>query len=79
MLHAFGKLEITRAGRAAARSGGLQRCGNYSRFISRTGPHGVFRKNLLDTLFSTLPEEKALSNLNTCNYYLRQFLKETRN
>lgn len=46
-------------------------------FFSKNRPNGIYRKNLLETLWNNLSEEKALSNLNTCNYYLRQFLKET--
>ena len=76
MLHAFGNLEITGPG-APQPEWRTAKVRELFALYLQNRPHGVFRKNLLDTLFSTLPEEKALSNLNTCNYYLRQFLKET--
>ena len=76
MLHAFGKLEITGTS-ALQPEWRTAKVRELFALYLQNRPHGVFRKNLLDTLFSALPEEKALSNLNTCNYYLRQFLKET--
>lgn len=76
MLHAFGKLEITGTNTPQPEWRTAKVRELFALYLQNR-PNGVFRKNLLDTLFSTLPEEKALSNLNTCNYYLRQFLKET--
>lgn len=77
MVHAFGKLEITGIpdSKLEWRTAKVREL--FALFLQNR-PNGIYRKTLLETLWSNLPEEKALSNLNTCNYYLRQFLKETR-
>lgn len=76
MVHSFGKLEITGIPdlKPEWRTAKVREL--FALFLQNR-PNGIYRKNLLETLWNNLSEEKALSNLNTCNYYLRQFLKET--
>lgn len=76
MVHSFGKLEITGTGGMQPEWRTAKVRELFALFLQNR-PNGIFRKALLETLWSELPEEKALSNLNTCNYYLRKFLKET--
>ncbi len=74
MVHAFGKLEITGIQKAQPEWRTAKVRELFALFLKNRS-HGIFRKALLDILWENLPEEKALSSLNTCNYYLRQFLK----
>lgn len=76
MLHAFGKLEITGCSiiQPEWRTAKVREL--FALFLQNR-PNGIYRQTLLKTLWGNLSEEKALSNLNTCNYYLRKFLKET--
>lgn len=76
MLHAFGKLEITGAANPQPEWRTAKVRELFALFLQNR-PNGVFKKKLLDILWDNLSEEKALSNLNTCNYYLRSFLKKT--
>lgn len=78
MLHAFGKLEITGATNPQPEWRTAKVRELFALFLQNR-PNGVFKKKLLDILWDNLSEEKALSNLNTCNYYLRSFLKKNRN
>lgn len=76
MVHAFGKLEITNTPATPPEWRTAKVRELFALFLQNR-PSGIFRKTLLETLWSDLPEEKALSNLNTCNYYLRKFLQST--
>lgn len=76
MLHAFGKLEIT-GGSTIQPEWRTAKVRELFALFLQNRPNGIYRQTLLKTLWGNLSEEKALSNLNTCNYYLRKFLKET--
>lgn len=76
MLHAFGKLEIT-GGSIIQPEWRTAKVRELFALFLQNRPNGIYRQTLLKTLWGNLSEEKALSNLNTCNYYLRKFLKET--
>lgn len=74
MVHVFGKLEITNIPGIHKEWRTAKVRELFALFLQNRS-RGIFRKSLLDILWKNLSEEKALSNLNTCNYYLRQFLK----
>jgi two-component SAPR family response regulator len=76
MVRAFGKLEITDTSvpQPEWRTAKVREL--FALFLQNR-PTGIFRKTLLETLWNDLSEDKALSNLNTCNYYLRKFLQKT--
>lgn len=76
MIHAFGRLEITGTSSKQPEWRTAKVRELFALFLQNR-PNGIYRKTLLEMLWGNLPEEKALSNLNTCNYYLRKFLKET--
>lgn len=76
MVHAFGKLEITGTGTQTPEWRTAKVRELFALYLQNR-PNGIFRKTLLETLWCGLSEDKALSNLNTCNYYLRNFLKKT--
>lgn len=76
MIRSFGKLEITgvKDPEAAWRTAKVREL--FALFLHHY-PEGIYRSTLLEMLWSDLPAEKALANLNTCNYYLRKFLEQT--
>lgn len=77
MVHAFGKLEITGTSTQQPewRTAKIR---ELFAFFLQNRPNGIYRKTLLETLWNNLSEDKALSNLSTCNYYLRKFFKEAK-
>lgn len=76
MVHAFGRLEITGAAEPAPTWRTAKVRELFAMFLQHR-PDGIYRGTLLETLWDGQPEDKALANLNTCNYYLRKFLEKT--
>lgn len=76
MVRSFGKLEITgiKDGEAMWRTAKVKEL--FALFLHNY-PEGIYRSKLFELLWSDLAPDKALANLNTCNYYLRNFLKQT--
>ncbi|MFV0527118.1 MAG: response regulator [Lachnospiraceae bacterium] len=76
MVHAFGKLEITGTANNAMPVWRTAKSKELFALFLQNRPNGIYRNTLLETLWEDLPEDKALANLNTCNYYLRKYLEQ---
>lgn len=76
IIRTFGKLEIDNISEKKPEWRTAKVRELFALFLTNRS-EGIFKKTLLHTLWSDLPEDKALQNLNTCNYYLRTFIKET--
>lgn len=75
MIRAFGKLEISGSNdpQLTWRTAKVREL--FALFLHHY-PDSLFKNTLLDSLWEGLTDEKALANLNTCNYYLRKSLEQ---
>ncbi len=75
MVHSFGKLEITsfETSKPEWRTAKVR---ELFAFLLQSKEEQMYKQTLIDTMWSGLPKDKALQNLNTTIYYLRKFLKD---
>lgn len=71
----FGKLEIIKDNKTISQWRTAKVRELFALYLNNR-PEGIYRDEILNRLWGDISPDKALANLNTCNYYLRTFLNK---
>ncbi len=76
LVHLFGKLEVSHAGRKME-NWRTAKVRELFAFFLHNRNRSIYRDTLLETLWEDMSPNQALANLNTTNYYLRRHLEKS--
>jgi two-component SAPR family response regulator len=76
LIRLFGKLEIVKDGETLSNWRTAKIRELFALYLHNR-ESGIYRDEILHTLWEGISMDKALSSLNTCNYYLRTFLNKS--